>query len=142
MEPTAINMMFANNTIQASLFPCSRMLSISQIAFTEKIMEKIGNEREIAARMYGSALFMNGPIRTGATKKSKSSTSATMEDLFHGLCIGMLRLYYMNKNFLFPHTAWFEPMFFRALLRLLNYIILMCTPFSGHFQNPLPRSTL
>ena len=40
----------------------------------------------------------------------------------------------MNKNFLFPHTTWFEPMFFRALLRF-SAGVLAAAPTGGEMRS-------
>ena len=40
----------------------------------------------------------------------------------------------MNKNFLFPHTTWFEPMFFRALLRF-SAGVLAAAPIGGEMHS-------
>ena len=45
----------------------------------------------------------------------------------------------MNKNFLFPHTTWFEPMFFRALLRF-SAGVLAAAPTGGESSSYLKRS--
>jgi hypothetical protein len=45
----------------------------------------------------------------------------------------------MNKNFLFLHTTWFEPMLFRALLRF-SAGVLAATPTGGESSSYLKRS--